>query len=467
MIRQSSLFFALLLLVSGLFSRLIFISYPPQVVWDETHFVTFAASYLSGKPFTDIHPPLGKLLIAATLKSAGAKPIDDNFTANTPYPAGFPYAAGRFVAGVAGGLLPLVVFLTALSLGLSPLVSLAVGFFTLFDNALLAESRYMLIDILVPFFAIAGAGFFIAHLGVPPSTRKWWAYIASASFFAGCAMSTKWTGAGLLGATAIFAWIEYTRDRDFRLFLKRGAILIGVPMVIYGVIFGMHYMLLKETGDTYLSQAHSTAFANMFLPVKENVAHAWDSFIEFHRASFTTNMSLSGTTHSASSPWYMWPLGGKSIGLYEDDGRPQSRLSIAGNPAVWGLGALGIFGGVILLLVYRKKCALLSRDPYKKQSLQFAEFLFLFYIFNWIPFVFITRPMFMYHYFTALIVSLLFGALVACTILPTLVSAHDIEIFSLHFDLAALSRYSAWFAVILVVIFFLMLSPLTYGIPIL
>lgn len=44
--------------------RLYKISEPRQVVFDEVHFGGFASHYLKGTYFFDVHPPLGKLIIA-------------------------------------------------------------------------------------------------------------------------------------------------------------------------------------------------------------------------------------------------------------------------------------------------------------------------------------------------------------------------------------------------------------------
>lgn len=44
--------------------RLFRISEPRQVVFDEVHFGGFASNYLKGTYFFDVHPPLGKMIIA-------------------------------------------------------------------------------------------------------------------------------------------------------------------------------------------------------------------------------------------------------------------------------------------------------------------------------------------------------------------------------------------------------------------
>ena len=51
--------------------RLLWISNPSQVVFDEVHFGGFASKYINHQFFMDVHPPLGKLLFAWTALFAG------------------------------------------------------------------------------------------------------------------------------------------------------------------------------------------------------------------------------------------------------------------------------------------------------------------------------------------------------------------------------------------------------------
>ena len=55
----------------GLVTRFVMLNYPRQVVFDEYHFGKFVSGYVTGQYFFDIHPPLGKLLIAAAAWCSG------------------------------------------------------------------------------------------------------------------------------------------------------------------------------------------------------------------------------------------------------------------------------------------------------------------------------------------------------------------------------------------------------------
>src|SRR5690349_4360886 len=56
--------FGILVIVVFAFLRIWRISFPGETVFDEVYFPKMAWQYLTGEAFFDIHPPLGKLMIA-------------------------------------------------------------------------------------------------------------------------------------------------------------------------------------------------------------------------------------------------------------------------------------------------------------------------------------------------------------------------------------------------------------------
>ncbi len=53
-----------LFLAAGVLTRFYHLSQPSQVVFDEVHFGTQASYYITGLYYYDVHPPLGKMILA-------------------------------------------------------------------------------------------------------------------------------------------------------------------------------------------------------------------------------------------------------------------------------------------------------------------------------------------------------------------------------------------------------------------
>src|SRR3712207_5187294 len=72
---RSMLFVTVCALAVGLWSRTYNLGSPPDKVFDETYFPTFAYNYLQGTPVYDLHPPLGKLVLAIGIALLGDAPL--------------------------------------------------------------------------------------------------------------------------------------------------------------------------------------------------------------------------------------------------------------------------------------------------------------------------------------------------------------------------------------------------------
>jgi hypothetical protein len=62
-------------LVAGVWGRVWRLEFPPQRMWDEIYFPVMASKYLRGVQFFDLHPPLGKFIIAWSIALFGDTPF--------------------------------------------------------------------------------------------------------------------------------------------------------------------------------------------------------------------------------------------------------------------------------------------------------------------------------------------------------------------------------------------------------
>ena len=140
--RSTSADRAVLLLLSALalVTRFAMLAYPRQVVWDEHHFGKFVNGYLSGAYFFDIHPPLGKLLLALSAWAGGYDGAQTWEKIGTPIAPAVPLLALRGPSALQGSALVPLAFAAARAMGVSTAGSLLPACGVLFDACFLAES---------------------------------------------------------------------------------------------------------------------------------------------------------------------------------------------------------------------------------------------------------------------------------------------------------------------------------------
>ena len=110
--RFSHRFFLIAVFLVSLTLHFVGIWHPREAVFDEVHFGKFVSGYFTGEYFFDIHPPLGKLMIAGMGKAAGFQPGFDFIKIGEEYPNN-QYIWLRFLPALFGSLLiPLVYLLT-------------------------------------------------------------------------------------------------------------------------------------------------------------------------------------------------------------------------------------------------------------------------------------------------------------------------------------------------------------------
>jgi len=439
------------LIIASFTTRFFNISTFRSVVFDETYFGIFATKYLSHQYFFDIHPPLGKMLMALSAWLVGAHPGFD-FSLGSSY-GDFPIIAVRFFPALLGTLLVPLIYLLMRELNFSRKTAFLAGFFVLFDNAILIQSRLALLDVIMLFFIFLSLFFFLILKKQEKFSKNWYLMILICGILLGCVISVKWIGLGVVG----FIWVYLiTKEKILRetrrvIFIQCFFLLI-VPLIVYISIFTAHLLLLNQTCSidcgkalTYDSQKNFQYFNNR--PdgglVKNFISDNW-------RMLLSTLLAGQGSKHYYQSDWYSWPFMVRPI-LYARtyQNNKITSLYFIGNPVVWWFSFFGIIG-VFYISFKNGFLRTLNKIPVLFTS-DGMFFLICGYLVFFIPFSSIWRSVFIYHYLTALVFSIM--------------------IFSVFFEgitsYLSQKQAKAIYVLVLILVFlsFLFFSPFTYGLP--
>ncbi|KAI8323615.1 PMT-domain-containing protein [Martensiomyces pterosporus] len=228
-----------------------------RVVWDETHFGRFANSYISGNFYLDVHPPLGKMLIAAAFKWLGYTGSFD-FKSGQEYPPDVPYAEMRRMQAVVGALLVPASFQLCNGLRFPPAAAWLAAVFVAFDNALVGISRIFVLD---SFLLLANAAALHAFVGSRAVAHRAWslawslrlAYLGTAL---GLVCSIKLAGlftTALIGVYVAAGLLRLpieqpsmSKTRYAAIWIAHFLYLAVLPVAIYFAVFRIHFLQLTN-----------------------------------------------------------------------------------------------------------------------------------------------------------------------------------------------------------------------------
>ncbi len=249
--------------------RLYRISEPREVVFDEVHFGGFASHYLKGTYFFDVHPPLGKLLIAGLGHLYGYKgtfafkDIGDAYSEDPTVP--FVQLRTAMVAFGTGSVM--FALATLVEMGFSPLSLVLAGFFMAFDNALVVQTRFILLDAMM-FFFIFGSVFCwtkFRQLRYNSFSLRWWSYLVATGIFLAGTVGIKLVGlftVALVGFACLYDlweladWRRQMPDSTlWKHFYARFVALTMMPVMLYLSFYYIHFKMLPYSGpgDKHMS----------------------------------------------------------------------------------------------------------------------------------------------------------------------------------------------------------------------
>jgi dolichyl-phosphate-mannose-protein mannosyltransferase len=451
---KSTKIYLVIVIAASVVTHFLFWGKPNGVVFDEVHFGKFITGYFTHQYFFDIHPPLGKLLISGMGYLTGFKPgfsfaeIGEKFGDSS-------YMWLRFLPMLAGTLLPIVIFLLILQLKLSDIAAFAGGMLVVFENSILVQSRFILLDAFLLLFGFSALLFYFIYENKYRKTP----YLVIAAIFAALSLSVKWTGAVFLASIIILEIVQGLENHKVikikNYMISRFIYLLILPFAIYFSVFAVHLSLLNKTGqgDAFMTPAFQKTLAGNSNAADATIKplNTFQKFIELNKVMYTSNASLTAT-HSYSSKWYSWPFMIRPV--YYWYGPPPtiatsnagtSRIYFLGNPVTWW------FSTAALLYLLLETISMLGIAAKRKQLIALWKgnnlrfFILGSFFLNLLPFIGITRVMFLYHYMVALI----FTIIALVYLIDTLKNKKKIFIGLILVSFAA----------------FVFFAPLSYGLP--
>ena len=354
--------------------------------------------------------------------------------------------------------------------------SLLAGLLVALENSLITESRFILTDSLLLDFGFLTVLFYLIYrqrISNKISDHRFEAYgfVFTSALCAASTASIKWTGLAFLLFIMVLEgyrlWTENVIGRmkqslaalsfKYIYFILTYVFILGI---VYVSVFAIHFSLLPRSGpgDPFMSPWFQktlvgSAYANDSQIIPETF---WSKFVELNTEMYLANATLKATA-PYSSKWYTWPFMIRPVFYWQVAG--QNYIYLLGNPLIYWLGTasiiaviFGLFLKLFLKVTLEPKLKpntidLRQRKTDKKLETGIFFFLVCGYLVNFLPFMFIGRVMFLYHYQAALVFSILAIAYIFDR--QKISDAWRLRIFIIIVGLCLLS--------------FLYFSPLTYG----
>lgn len=432
----------LLILVLALCLRVPFLSYPGRTVFDEVIYTNFVTHMMNGVPFFDIHPPLARILFTEVAKITPFHILGLPMETNQSF-GDFPYASLRFLVALFGILLVLLVYVAGRIIGYLPRIAAIPALLVVFDNAFVLYSRTILPDTILLCFSLLG---FIAALLAAKRKVGWrkWLLVLLAASSLGLAVSIKWTALGIFGVVVAM----FLLSRMYWEVLASATLLIG----IYLLIFVGFFLYFPQGGkvDFMLSPYDVPWITNLeFLknPGGQEPQILASFLVSYHRVMLEANQDPRVAQKTLQAPGPLsWPPAKSSISFWQNETK-NKLIVLTGNSLLWSITFFALLFEIAWIAFRTLHERLWPID--RPESI-----LLLGYVMNYLPFFFIHRPMFLYHYFTAL----LFLFLLVPRIAPRIIDC----IARLSGD-RLLANTLVSFVGFLILLNFFLLAPITYG----
>ena len=377
------------------------------LVFDEVYYAKFANNYLTGTHFFNAHPPLSQYIIAIGMWIGSHLPFGQD-TVNGLTGSLRSTWSYRWLNALTGSFIPLVVGALAYQLNQRRSYAFIAALFAAADGLFLVESRYALNNVYLVILGLLGQLCFLVALGQPKQQR--WVNLALSGIFFGASACIKWNGLWfLLGVYLVWvaAWVmQWVRSkvgslelRNTKLSQTRLANLTQlnvlhilwnfaiIPVVTYSLLWIPHLQMNPKPG---------------FWQAQHDI-------LTFHE-----KIGSGPEVHPYCSKWYSWLLMWRPVAYFYQTARNTTEqvpaypplpadaakviydVHAMGNPFLWWLSTAAIF--LLLLMLTLRFLEGVGWKSAPTPHSWIALYLVLNWLANLLPWVRVTRCIFLYHY---------------------------------------------------------------------
>lgn len=319
-------------------------SYYSGTFFDEIYHARTAYEIIHGLPvYENTHPYLGKILIGFGIKAFGMNPF-----------------GWRVVNLLFASLLIIVIYYFAKALFVKRTFSFLAALLMTYSFMHLTQARMALIDTFGVLFILSS--YYLLYLFIIKQKLRW--LMLSGVLF-GLASAIKWSAVfASVGFVAIALYLLFTRYPLEKRFS-------GFRLLLYGVI---SYAFVAVG-------IYALTFYDIYLQTGEV-----SKIVEYQINMFNYHSAVK-SSHPFASAWWSWIIDYRPI-CYKRENTDSffSSITAFGNPAIFWTGLMAV------IYLYTKRC----------QHTLNSTIIFFAFVALYLPYAFISREMFIYHFYYAI-----------------------------------------------------------------
>ena len=352
------------------------VSFRNSMYFDEIYHARTAYEYLHGlRSYENTHPPFGKVLISLGVSLFGMTPF------------------GWRIIGTLFGIFMLpVLYLFAKRLTGDTASSALTCFIFAFDFMHFAQTRIATIDVYIVFFILCMYYFlylFLSRDYAASPLKKLFLPLALCGTCMGFGVAAKWTGvyAGIGMGILFFLHVIRTCLKSKELTGKKKA---SRMKLFFASPLGKRTVKILGFCIIFFVAVPILIYTLSYIPFRDDSDHGLiKQALDNQNTMFSYHSTLEAT-HYFSSPFYEWPSIKRPIWYYSGilSSTLREGISSFGNPLVWWVG--------LPALIYMFYLAIGRKDKR-------AAFLIIGYFAQYLPWFFVSRLTFIYHYFPCVV----------------------------------------------------------------